>query len=98
MSVATGSVRWLEDDPVTDERWLRITSQTKAGPVTHEYQVEHLSGPNYRLWRLNPKTFCLISYEVSLSRNYPTCTCEDAKRRTCKHVLALRAALDSAPF
>lgn len=95
---AKGSARWLEDDPVTDEAWLRITSITKAGPVVHEYQVERVGGREYRLWRLDPKTFHLISHKVYLSQNYPTCDCEDAKRRTCKHVMGLRAALDALPF
>lgn len=97
---ANGSVRWLEDDPVTDEGWLRITSQTKAGPVVHEYQVQHLSGPWYCLWRLDPATFHLVSHRVCLTQ-HPTCDCPDAIHRRqgqCKHVRGLQAALDHLPF
>lgn len=108
MSTATqpakGSVRWLEDDPVTGNWWLRITTQTKTGPVVQEYEVERHKDGGYALWRIDPKTFYLISYKVHLGR-HSTCDCPDSELRrhynapgTCKHIRGLRTALDALPF
>lgn len=100
----TGSARWLPDDPVTGNRRLRITSQTKAGPVSKEYDVEVVSLNNYRLWRLEPTTFNLICYNVviTLRAEDSWCDCPDAIRRRgghgCKHALGLWAAINALPF
>lgn len=99
---ATGNcVRWLPDDPVTGNRWLRLTSSTKRRLVVHEYEVEEVVPRyKYRLWRLDPATFQLVCRNVTLSA-VNACDCEDATHRRpgqCKHVRGLRAALDVLPF
>lgn len=101
---STRSARWLDDDPVTGNGWLRITTQTQAGPVVQEYEVEQVKSDLYRLWRLDPRTYELVCYEVKVGRAaaLSTCTCPDAMHRRggygCKHAAGLWAALDALPF
>lgn len=101
---ASGSVRWLDNDPVTGNKMLRITSQTKAGPVVQDYEVEPIKPGIWRLWRLDPRTFTLVHYNVRITSHPDTsrCTCPDAQHRGggcgCKHARGLWAALDSLPF
>lgn len=95
---ANGKVRWLEDDPVTGEPRIRITT---SNGTAQEYDVEHRYSDKYRMWRLDPNTFSLVSYDVSLRKGLQTCTCPDAVYRRqglCKHIRGLQAALDALPF
>lgn len=98
MTPATGSVRWLRGDPETFNRWLRITTATGA----YDYEVEPVKAGVYRLWRLDPQTFSLVSYNIDVRYpHHPTCSCPDAIHRrqgACKHIKGLRAALDALPF
>ena len=82
-----GTCRWLGADPVTGLPVLSINGRA--------YEVEG-SGP-YRLHSLDPATFLLRTYAVDPALGI--CTCADAacRKRECKHVRALRAALSRRP-
>jgi hypothetical protein len=101
---ASGRVQWLADDPVTGNGWLRITSSTKAGDITQDYEVEQVQPGLYRLWRLDPRTYEMSCYNVRLGAKAAgtTCDCPDTKHRrgmgACKHALGLFAAVNSLPF
>ena len=100
-TASSRSVRWLEDDPVTGNSWLRITTSTKAGTVVQDYEVERVQGKGdkWRLWRLDPQTYIMVCRNVDLYRK--VCDCEDAVYRgqgKCKHILGLQAAFNSLPF
>lgn len=101
---AKGNCRWLEWDPVTGNRWLRIEVLTAKGWVVKEYEVEQCkdSVPYcYFLWYLNDLRE-IDRYIVQTHRREDkwTCTCGDALNRkgrqgNCKHIRALQASLRS---
>jgi hypothetical protein len=90
--------RWLDDDPVTGNPVLRICT----GKLVLEYEVETLPRC-IKLWRIDPETFYLVCRTITTYPNYGSwsCDCEDAQRRdrfNCKHVRAVKAALNAKPF
>lgn len=92
---ATGTVKWLEDDPVTGNGWLRIT----CGKVVQEYEVERVPG-GFKLWRLDPGSYELVCRTVTHSGR---CNCPDAinrpeRRYACKHSRGVKVALQALPF
>ena len=96
---AHGKCRWLEPCPVTGCLRLRIITGIGARKHTTDYDVEQVKG-GFDLWRLDPVTFTLVCRKVRLSIPW-TCDCEDATHRRpgkCRHVCALKVAIQKLPF
>lgn len=99
---ATGTARWLEGegsiDPITGNRFLRITSSG----ASNDYEVEHLGDDGFALYRLDPKTFAVVTYRITVyGASVWHCDCPDAqfgRRWCCKHIRGLRAALAKLPL
>lgn len=103
---ATGNCKWLTYvDPQTGNRWLHVECHTPSGGVTKDdYEVEQFAG-GFRLHRLDPETFEVVTYTISTTwgNGVWSCSCPDAanrpeRRGQCKHVRALRAALAKLPL
>lgn len=90
-------VRWLEPDPVTGNPVLRI----RTGALVRDYEVDWGNG-TVRLWRLDEKTFSLVCRTIATRDGWKAwrCDCEDAtkRKRDCKHVKSLQAAILARPF
>lgn len=95
MATATvNTCRWLEACPVTGCPRLRINGQ--------DYDLTTVK-TGYRLERLDPATFELVAHTIDTTWGHGCwrCSCPDARHRrpySCKHVRALRAAINAAPF
>lgn len=102
---ATGTVRLL-GYAADGNRQIRITVQTKAGPVCGDYEVEVLeSGYNLYYWDDDGMpAYYTISIEATPDgKAVWSCTCPDAtnrpeRRYCCKHTRAVRALLAAEPF
>lgn len=103
LAPATGRCKWLET------RWfsspvLRVTADTKAGPVTDLYAVDETS-TGFVMTKLTADAKfaeAKVYYVTTTWGDGWHCDCPDAANRperqgACKHVRALRVALPTMP-
>jgi hypothetical protein len=90
----TGSVRWIKEvrHGQTTAK-VRITSETKAGPVSHEYDVwptfdNEGRVPYVRLVSEGGKV-----YHVDLAAGHCDCPAHQFRGNACKHLRGMTSAL-----
>lgn len=103
MATATkGEVRWCSRE-INGNRRIRIQP---AGGVGKCYEVEELKEGGFKLHRMDPKTFLIVTYtlvyetrdvrDYSGSNRWLACDCDSTKRVGkfgCKHSRGLTAGL-----
>lgn len=101
---ATGSARWLRNDLESGNRVLQISVEVGRSVVRQAYEVIPVDG-GFDLHTLDPKTFSPVCYHVdtTFGGDVWACNCPDATHRPqrqncCKHVQALKKALEVRPY